>query len=326
MSIGSHLRGMAAVAAVCIATSASAQEWPRQSVHLVVPYAPGGAVDIMARVLSERLSQRWKQSVVVENRAGGAEVIAASYVARAKPDGYTLFLATEIGLETNAFLFSKLPYNPQTDFTPITRVIEGPLIYVVKSDNAIRSMPDLIAAARKNPGKLSYGSSGTGGSIHLATNWLAGVAGNVQFVHAPYKGSAPTMSDLLAGVIDFTAAPLSVVAPYVADGRMRAIATSGTKRIASLPDAPSFVDLGYKDAVSHFMFGIVGPANMPPELASRIAEDVGAVMRDKDFQARNVDPFGFTLAVETPAQFSVFLRNDRENQRARVKAANVQLD
>ena len=326
MKVGVLVRLIVAMVCTVFLTAATAQEWPAQAVRIVVPYAPGGAVDMMARALAERLGQRWKQSVIVENRAGGSEVIAATTVARAKPDGYTLFLATDIGLETNPFLFTKLPYNPQTDFTPITRLAEGPLIYVVKADSPIRTLNDLIALAKQQPAKISYGSSGTGGSIHLATNWLGIVAGNVQFVHVPYKGSAPTMTDTLAGVLDFTAAPLSVVAPYVAEKRMRAIATSGSKRVRTLPEVPSFTDLGFKEAVTTFMFGLVGPAKLAPELASRIAADVGVVMREPEMKEKNVDAYGFELAVETPQAFAQYLASNRENQRARVRAANVQLD
>ena len=326
MIIGRLLWRAALCIALSAATSAHAQDWPKQPVRLVVPYAPGGAVDLMARALSERLAVRWKQPVVVENRAGASEVIAATYVKGAAPDGYTLFLATEVGLETNPFLFSKLAYDPQTDLTPVTRVIEGPLIYVVKSDSPVTSFQDLLARARAKPATISYGSSGAGGAIHLATHWLGVVAGDVQFVHAPYKGSAPTMSDLLAGVLDFTAAPLSVVAPYLADKRMRALATSGPKRLVVLPDVPSFAELGYARAVSQFMFGLVGPARMPPDLTRQIAADVAAVVNDRAFQEKNIDPFGFTLAIETPEQFRKFLADNRENQRARVAAANVKLD
>lgn len=270
--------------------SANAQEWPQQPVRIVVPYVAGGAVDIMARVLADKLGVRWKRPVVVENRAGASEIVAATFVKDAPPDGYTLFLATEVGLETNRYLFSKLSYDPEKDFLPITRVIEGALIYVVRSDSPIASMQDLMARAKAKPNTVSYGSSGPGGAIHLATHWLGTVAGNVQFLHVPYKGSAPTMTDLLAGQIDFTAAPLSVVAPFLLSRKMRALAVSSPTRLAPLPGVPSFAELGYEKAVSSFMFGLVGPARMPAALAKTIAPDVAAVVNDKAFQEKNVDP------------------------------------
>lgn len=326
MKIRSILRSAAVAVAMLVCASASAQEWPQQPVRLVVPYVAGGAVDIMARALADRLGVRWKQPVVVENRAGASEIVAATFVKDAPPDGYTLFLATEVGLETNAFLFSKLAYDPEKDFLPITRVIEGALIYVVKSDSPIKSMQDLMARAKANPNTVSYGSSGPGGAIHLATHWLGTVAGNVQFLHVPYRGSAPTMTDLLAGQIDFTAAPLSVVAPFLESKKMRAIAVSSPTRLAPLPDVPSFAELGYEKAVSQFMFGLVGPAKMPANLAKTIAADVAEVLSDKTFREKNVDPFGFKVATETPEAFRAFLLKDKEVQRLRVEAANVKLD
>ena len=307
-------------------SAAYAQEWPNQPVTIVVPYPPGGAADIMARRLSERLATRWRQPVVVENRAGGNEIIGAISVIKARPDGYTLLFATEVGLETNAFLYSKLPYDPKLDFTPITRVAEGPLVYVVRNDSPVRNMRELIAAAKDKPGTVSYGSSGAGGSMHLAVNWLGVVAGNVDFLHVPYKGAAPAVVDLLGGLLHFTAPPLSVVAPYIKDNRLRPIATTGAARIRSLPEVPTLTELGYRDSVIQFMFALVGPAKLPPEIASRIAADVGAVMRDPEMQSRSLEPFGFVLAVETPAEFAQFLTANQEKQRRRVKAANVQLD
>jgi tripartite-type tricarboxylate transporter receptor subunit TctC len=326
MTISSILRSAALAVAMLFCASANAQQWPQQPVRLVVPYVAGGAVDIMARALADRLGVRWRQAVVVENRAGASEIVAATFVKDAPPDGYTLFLATEVGLETNPYLFSKLPYDPEKDFLPITRVIEGALIYVVRDDSPIKSLQDLMARAKARPSTVSYGSSGPGGAIHLATQWLGTVAGNVQFLHVPYKGSAPTMTDLLAGQIEFTAAPLSVVAPFLEAKKMRALAVSSPTRLAPLPDVPSFAELGYEKAVSQFMFGLVGPARMPANLAETIAADVSAVVSDKTFQDKNVDPFGFKVATETPEAFRAFLLKDKEIQRLRVEAANVKLD
>lgn len=317
--------------AVVVATApfglpARAEDWPSQPVTIVTPYAPGGAVDILARALAEKLTLRWKQPVIVENRTGAAEVIAAVSVARAKPDGYTLFLATDVALETNPFLFSKLSYNPQTDFSPITRVIEGPLVYVVKADSPIYTIQQLVQRAKEQPNKVSYGSSGTGGSVHLAINWFAIVSGETPFLHVPYRGSAPAVQDILSNTVQFTAAPLSLVAPFIKDNRLRPLAVTGRERIRSLPDVPTLAELGYRDSVVQYMFALVGPAKMRPALARQIAVDVGAVMREPEFLARNVDINGFVLAVETPAEFAQYLATNRETVRARVKAANVQID
>lgn len=326
MRLNSIFCSAVAAAAILFGASAGAQQWPQQPVKIIVPYVAGGAVDIMGRALADRLGIRWKQPVVVDNKAGGSEIVAATFVKDSPPDGNTIFLATEVGLETNAYLFSKLPYDAEKDFLPITRVVEGALIYVVRADSPYKTMKDLMAQAKTKPNTVSYGSSGPGGAIHLATAWLGTVAGDIEFLHVPYKGSAPTMTDLLAGQIEFTAAPLSVVAPFLESKKMRALAVSGPARLAPLPDVPSFTELGYEKATSQFMLALVGPAKMPPNVAAFIASEVAAVMADKAFQEKNVDPFGFKIATETPESFRAFLQKDKELQRLRVKAANVKLD
>jgi len=326
MTLKSILSSAVTTVAVLFGTTAGAQQWPQQPVKIIVPYSPGGAVDIMGRVLADRLGARWKQAVVVDNKTGGSEIVAATFVKDSPPDGNTIFLATEVGLETNPYLFSKLPYDPDKDFLPITRVVEGALVYVVRADSPYKTMKDLLAQAKAKPNTVSYGSSGPGGAIHLATAWLGTVAGDIQFLHVPYKGSAPTMTDLLAGQIEFTAAPLSVVAPFLESKKMRALAVSGPGRLAPLPDVPSFPELGYEKAISQFMLGLVGPARMPPNVATFIASEVAIVVADKAFQEKNVDPFGFKVATETPESFRAFLQKDREVQRLRVKAADVKLD
>lgn len=323
------LRALTTLACLAFAAilPASAQDWPRQTVRLVVPYPAGaGAGDIMARKLAEKLAEKWKQAVIVDNKPGAAEIIGATAVAKAKPDGYTLFFGTEGAIQTNPFLFSKLPYDPATEFTPITRVVEGPFVYVVRKESPYESLQQVVAAAKAQPGKVSYGSGGAGGTAHLAVHWFATMAGNLQFLHVPYKGAAGRIQDLLTGAIDFTAAPFGAVAGLIKDGRLRPLATSGAARLNALPGVPTIAELGYKDPVFTFMFALVGPANMPPEVASTIARDVATVVKDPDFMQRNVDALGLVAATETPAEFARFLAADRARQAARVKAANVQLD
>lgn len=320
------LSAVAAMAMAGFVGRANADAWPTMPVHIIVAYPAGSATDTLARQIGEKLTLRWKQAVVIENRPGAAETLATNAVVRAKSDGYTLLMATEVANETNPFLFSKLSYNPETDLTPITRLIDAPFVYVVRTDSPYHTLGQLVDAAKKQPDGVSYGSTGPGASVHLAVNWFATVAGNVQFKHVPYRGLILAVQDLLGGQIDFTIAPLSLVMPYIKDGKLRPLASTSAVRLRMLPDVPTETELGYRDSVISTMFQLSGPAKMPPELTNKIATDVSAVLKDPDFQAKNTEPFGYSVVAGTPAEFVQFLAIDREKQRARVKAANVRLD
>lgn len=309
-----------------IAAPASAQVWPTQPVNIVVPYPPGGDTDILARKLAEKLSQTWKQPVVVENKPGTAEIVGTMHVVNAKPDGYTLLMASQVALETNPFLFSKLAYDPVTDLTPITRMTEGPFLYVVRKESQFQTIQELVASAKENPEKVSYGSGGMGGIAHLAVNWFAKSAGNVEFMHVPYKGGAQRLQDLLAGRVDFTLVPLGVASGLIQSDKIRPLATSGARRLSALPDVPTFKDAGIDDAVVTFMFALAGPAKMPEDISDKIARDVAAVLKDPEFREKNIDPLGYAVIGDTPAGFREFLAVDRRKQKALVEAANVKLD
>lgn len=308
---------------LCFATHTQAQTWPTQSVRIVVPYPAGGTVDILARRLGEKLAQKWKQAVVIENRPGGVEAIAATTVSLAPPDGYTLLLASESAFFLNPLLHSKLSYDPVAGFTPLTRVVEGPLVYVVKFDSPYQTMQSLLAAAKAEPGKISYGSTGAGGTPHLAVSFLSQLAGNVEFLHVPYRGAPPILVDVIAGVIHVAAVPLSAVDAFIKDKRLRPLAITGSTRLSAvLPTVPTLMELGYNDS-TRFMVALAGPAKMPPDVANMIARDVGEVMKDRDFVAREVDAFGLVAMSETPTQFARYMATSRETWKARLTAAKV---
>ena len=304
---------------------AGAEDWPSRPVRLIVPYPPGTATDVLGRVLADRLQAKWHQPVIVDNKPGGSEVIAANAEAQAKPDGYTLLMFTEIGLETNQFLFSKLSYDAVSDFTPIVKLVEGPLVLVVRSDSPYKTLQDLVDAAKKQPDSVTYGSAGVGGSIHLVVNWL-GKLQNAKFKQVAYRGSSLAVQDVLAKVVDFTLTGPPTAAPFLKSGDLRALAVTSGSRSKALPDVPTTEELGFKDSAYQFMFGLVGPAKLPADLAQKIATDVTAILNDPEFQKANTDPFGYAVAGGTPAAFTQFLAVDREKQKQRVKAANVKLD
>ncbi len=314
------------LASIGLIQPATAQDWPKLPVRIVVPYPAGaGAADTLARKLGDRLAQKWHQPVVIDNKPGAVEILAATAVAQAKPDGYTLLLSTDAALETNQFLFSKMPYDPSKDLTPITHLVDSPFVYVVNSDSPYRTMHDLLAAARARPQQVSYGSNGLGGNIHITVNWLAKSTG-VEFLHVPYKGSVPILQDLLAGRVDFTPLPLAPMAGFIKENRVRVLATSGSSRLRVLPQVATLEELGYKDMDVKILFGLSGPANLPPAIANLIARDVAQVLKEPDFVATSLDPFGLVPVGNSPAEFTRFLSIDREKQRVRVKAANVKLD
>jgi tripartite-type tricarboxylate transporter receptor subunit TctC len=227
---------------------------------------------------------------------------------------------------SNPHLFSKLPYNPMTDFTHVTRLVRGPVVYIVRADHPARTMKELVQMAKDKPNTVAFGSVGTGSMLHLALNTLSVASGNTPFLHVPYKGSTPAMQDLLAGSIAFHSAVPAFVEPYVKSGRARALAVTSETRLRGFPDVPTLLELGYPDTVSEFMFTVVGPAKMPADLTSRIAADMGAVLRDPEFVAQFVDPFSYTVSTETPAEFTRYLNSMQDKVRARVRAANIQLD
>jgi tripartite-type tricarboxylate transporter receptor subunit TctC len=316
---------LAAAVVTPMAASAQGQDFPNRPVRLVVGYAPGGSVDIMARALANQLSIMWKQPVVVDNRAGASEFIAAEHVARAAPDGYTLYAATEIGLEVNPLLYSKMPYDPKKDFAPVSRLLEGPMMFVVAPTLPVTNMKEFIDHARANPGKVNYGSSGNGGQVHLAMAYLAKASG-IELTHVPYKGSAPAVADMLTGAVNSTTAPLSLLAPFVQSGKIRAIGIAGEKRAKAMPGVPTLKEQGYGNLDASWALSVVAPAATPLQLRNKISADIRTALRDQKFIDEQFDRFGYTPIGDTPEQFAQYLVTNASKQAARVQAANVKLD
>ena len=313
------------VMGLCAPLLAWSQDFPNRPVRFIVGYAPGGAVDVMARALALKLTEVWKQSVVVDNKPGASEFIAAEFVAKSPPDGYTLYVATEIGLEVNPLLYSKLPYDPKRDFSTVTRILDGPMLFAVIPSLPASNMKEFIAYAKSQPGKVNYGSSGLGGQVHLAMAYLA-KASDIDLVHIPYKGSAPAVQDMLGGVVHSTAAPISLLGQYVQAGKLKPIGVAGEKRVKLLPNVPTLREQGYADLDASWALSVVAPAGTPLALRNKIAADLRAVIKDPKFEEEQFDRFGYTAVADTPEQFAAYLTKNAANQAARVKAANVKLD
>jgi tripartite-type tricarboxylate transporter receptor subunit TctC len=316
---------MVAVAATAMSVAggaASAQSFPSKPVHIFVPYAPGGAVDILARTLGDAVSRQWGQGVVVENRPGAGGVIASQALVTSPPDGYTLILVAS-GHATNAFLYPKLPYDTFKDFTPITLVASSPNILLVRADSPFKTLADMIAQARAKPGSLSFGHAGTGTSTHLAGELLMSLA-KIDLDAIPYKGGAPSINDLLGGQItmSFNNGPESV--GQIAAHTVRALAVTTATRAPFLPDVPSMSEAvpGYDTEV---WWGLLGPAGMPPDLVAKLSQDFVAALNTEDVKVR-LEKLGALPIGSSPQAFDAKIHADYDKWGPIIKAAGIKAE
>jgi len=324
-TIGAAFLGVAAVLFMGGQLALAADSFPSQTVRLVVAWPPGGSTDVFSRALAQKLSERWKRGVIVENRPGASGVIGATYVANAKPDGHTLLMATDQELLSNQFLFSQLSYSPTKSFAPITRVLDAHLVLIVRSDSPYQNVAQLVDAAKRAPGKLTFASNGPGSHLHVAMNWFAMKAG-IELTHVPYKGGAPAIQAVMAGDVDMTAVPLSAVEPFLKSNNVRALAVTAPQRLEPLAAVPTLKELGYDVDYSLLTVSIVAPANTPRDVTEKIARDVKDVMADRAFRAEQADRYGYITIVDTPTEFANYLVTAAPLYRARIEATNVKLD
>jgi tripartite-type tricarboxylate transporter receptor subunit TctC len=271
--MGRWIRLLAA-AAILVGTSGGAlaqDKFPSRPVHLLVPFPPGGAVDIVARTLADELSKRWGQPIVVENRPGAGGTIAASVAAKATPDGYTIILIAS-GHAIVSWLYPNLPYDPVRDFTPLSLVGSSPNMMLVRADSPFKSVGDVLDYARKNPGQLSYGFSGNGTSPHLAGELLKYMA-KVDIVPVPYKGGAPVLTDLLGGHIPLSFNNIPESIGFVQAGKVRSLGVTTAQRSPVLPDVPPIADAGLAGYDTGVWWGFLGPAGLPADVKARLAKD-----------------------------------------------------
>jgi tripartite-type tricarboxylate transporter receptor subunit TctC len=313
-----------AIAAALLATgTASAQSgFPAKPVHLLVPYAAGGAVDILARTLGDVVSKQWGQSVVVENRPGAGGVIASQALVASPPDGYTLMVVAS-GHPTNPFLYPKLPYDTFKDFTPISLLASSPNILLVRADSPYKTLADVIEAARATPGSLSFGHAGNGTSQHLAGMLFKSMA-KLDIEAIPYKGGAPAINDLLGGQIplSFNNGPEAV--GQLQAGTVRALAVTTAARAAFLPDVPSIAEIvpGYDTEV---WWGVLGPRGMAPELVSKLAHDFVAALNTEDVKQR-LAKLGAAPIGSTPQAFDAKIHADYDKWGPIIAAAGMKAE
>jgi len=306
-----------------LALSAHAQDYPVRPIRIVVPYPAGGSADLLPRIFAEKLGAKWGQPVLVENRPGAGGNIGAEFVYKAEPNGYTLFATAPGPLVVNQNLFRKLAFDP-SQFVPVSMMAAIPNVLLVNPRVPAKTVEELIAYATANPGKLNYGSQGNGTTSHLTAELFKSAAGGLQITHVPYKGSAPAMAALLAGEIDLMFDNLGVTLQHVKGGRLRALATCGEKRVASLPEVPAMSEIlsGFS---SISWFRIIAPPKTPMPNAEKLSAAVAEAIRMPDVRERlahlSADPIG-----GTPAEMAAFMRRDEDRWRRVIEAAQVKVD
>ena len=317
--------GLLTFLALAIAPLAHAQDdYPNRTVRIIVPFAPGGSTDVVARILADKLGTDLKQSFVVENRAGAGGNIGADAVAKASPDGYTLLMGTTGVLAINKYLYKEMPFDPERDLAPVSYTSLITNILVVNPQVPAKTVSELVALARAKPGSLTFASSGAGSSTHLSAELFKSMAG-VDILHVPYKGSSQAITDLMGGQVTmlFDNAPSSI--PFVEQGKLRALAVTSTKRLPNLPDVPTLDEAGVKGYESLSWSGIMAPAGTPKRVIDKLNAAIEKILRDPDVKQRfaslGVDPVG-----GPPEAFSRHIRAESEKWARVVKTANITLN
>jgi tripartite-type tricarboxylate transporter receptor subunit TctC len=315
-----------ALAAATLASAAFAQapQFPSKPIKFIVPFSAGGAADILARVVGQHVGESLGQPVVVENKPGAGGGIAADYVARSDPDGYTLFVGSTGPLAINKSLYSKLSYDPAKDFAAVSLAVLVQNVLVVGPSVTVTSVQDVIARARGKPGGMTYASSGNGTSLHLAGELFKTMA-KVDLVHVPYKGGAPAITDLIGGQVDMMFAVLPDAMPYIKSGKLRALAVAGTARSKSLPDVPTVFEAGVPGYEASAWYGFVAPAKTPPDIVRKLNAAINAALAKPEAQER-LAALGFEVVASTPQQFTAKIESEIAKWAAVVQASGARVD
>ncbi len=297
--------------------------YPRKPIRVVVPYPPGGGTDIIARLVGAKLSESWKQPVVIDNRPGAGTVIGTELVARAPADGYTILIGT--GTHTvNATLYPKLPFDPVRDFEPVTLLAVAPNVLVVHPSLPVKSVKDFISLAKAKPKQINYASSGNGGTGHLAMEMLKQMA-NIDVVHIPYKGGGPALNAALSGEVSALINNMIAAVPQIKAGRLRALGVTTRKRSPSLPDVPSLAESGLPGFEASGWFGVFVPAGTPADIVNKLADEFGRTMKLPEV-GQNLAAQGAEAIGNRPTEFVEIVRSDIARWRKVLKAANITAD
>jgi tripartite-type tricarboxylate transporter receptor subunit TctC len=320
-----RFRSSAVAAALALAPAiAVAQSYPERPITIVVPASPGGVTDLLGRALAKHFAQAWGGQAIVENKPGANNQIAAEYVAKAAPDGYTLFIGPETTFVVNPFLYAKLPYDPVKDFTPITGLVSIYHALTVNPALPVKSVQDLLALARQKPGELNYGTYGVGSSGHL--NMLAFErATGTKLVPVHYKGATPALTDVIAGHIQLMFISVGSAAPQARAGKVRIVAIAAPQRLAGLPDIPTVAASGVPGFEAVAWFALYGPANMPPAVVEKINGEVRKLFADAEFNKTFMAPQYFESLAGSPAQLTAHLASESAKWSKLIRDADIKL-
>jgi tripartite-type tricarboxylate transporter receptor subunit TctC len=316
---------LACMAALLVTADTKAAEFPARPIRVVVPYAAGGPTDILGRLISDFLARDFKQAVFVENKPGAQGAIGAESVARGDADGYSLLVVSGSMLVLNPMLYKKLSYDPVRDFRVLALITEVPVVMEVHPSVPARTVAEFVAYAKQHPGKLSFGSAGTGGTIHLAGEMFRQMAG-IEMTHVPYKGAAPALTDLLAGNIQVMFDSIGTALPPVRSGALRALGVSSAQRNPDLPDVPTIAESGYPDYLVSVWFAVTAPAKVPDNVLGILKRSLDRALEDDTFRA-SLQKVGYSvMRPQSVAEIADFIDADRARWLTVIKAQNISLD
>jgi tripartite-type tricarboxylate transporter receptor subunit TctC len=299
--------------------------WPTKPVRIVVAYPPGGGIDVMARQIAEKLAPAWGQPVVVENKPGANTILATDTVAKSPADGHTILMTTDATFSINPHLYTKVPYDTQRDFIPVTMLVLLQQLLVAHPALPANNLSELIALAKAKPGSINYASYGSGSQPHLSGEMLKYKAG-IDLVHVPYKGISLAVPAVMAGEVQLTFAGIATSMPQLKAGRIKAIAIGGPQRSPLLPQVPTFTELGYPEVETHAWFGFFVPAGSPREAVSRIYADTKKVLDDPEFRQKQLIDKGYEVVGSAPEEFAAYIRKDSESRGRAVKISGAKAE